>query len=252
MNEKYRFGQLLRAHANKELTVDDRMQLEVLAAGEPEREHAVSGFEELHRWMDSERRLTDRTNMPADPSEEADECYRRLAQATARAARQLRTKLNPLHHGGPFGRLRTAVLAPSKATLSKACMACFVMQALLSVAGAGFWSPGPPPLNPHPVDPSDWIARQPLVSVNLVLTSSDPRFSWDDVPDAHSYDVKILTADNKLVLAPSGTQACSEWRLTKEEYRVLKAHPGDLFLRVVALDRVGVGIATGECGLAVL
>ncbi len=130
-------------------------------------------------------------------------------------------------------------------------MACFVMQAFLSVAGTGFWSPGPPPLNPHPVDPSDWIARQPLVSVNLVLTSSDPRFSWDHVPGAH-YDVKILTADNKQVLAPSGTQArSSEWRLTKEEYRVLKAHPGDLFLRVVALDRVGVGIATGECGLAV-
>jgi hypothetical protein len=54
-----------------------------------------------------------------------------------------------------------------------------------------------------------------------------------------------MDTDNAVVLARAFAQAHSnEWRFTKAEYDVLKAHPGDLFLRVVARDGAGVKFGT--------
>ncbi len=251
MNDKHEFEQLLRAHANKELTVDERTQLGVLAARDPARERAVAEFEELHRWMSSESRLAVETMAPADPSEEADESYRRLAQAAARAERQLASKLlNPVHRGDRY--LPGGLQAPASgrdrrrslligAALAVATAAAVVLVAVLTSRGA-------PPLDPNTPDSRDRIGGQHLISINPVLTASDPGLSWDHVPGARSYDAKILDAGGAVVLARSEEQVRSnEWRFTKAEYDVLKAHAGSLYLRVVARDGAGVGFAsTGE------
>lgn len=256
MNDKHEFEQLLRAHANKELTVDERTQLAALAAGDPARQRAVSGFENLHRVMGAECQMVAEIMAPPDPSEEADEGYRRLAQAASRAERQLQAKLlNPLHRGGGFtgqvvpaaGHDRRRLLwIAGAAVAAVAVLTATLLTIILSNRGA-------PPLDPNRPDPNERLGGQHLISINPVLTASDPRLSWDHVAGARSYDAKILDADYSVVLARPEAQARSnEWRLTKAEYDVLKALPGDLFLRVVARDGAGVGFAsTGERRLEV-
>jgi hypothetical protein len=250
VNDKHDFEQLLRAHANKELTVDERTRLGVLAASDPARERAVGEFEELHRWMDAESHLAAETMAPANPSDEADESYRRLAQAAGRAEGQLRSKfLSPVHRGGGLSGLRAPATRHHRNRrlwIGAAVAAVAVLTATLVTIVLS--NPGAPPLNPNPPDPRDHIGGQHLISINPVLSASDPRLSWDHVPGARSYDAKILDTGNAVVLARPEAQARSnEWRFTQAEYDVLKAHPGDLFLRVVARDGTGVGFAsTGD------
>ncbi|MHC4512243.1 MAG: hypothetical protein ACYTGW_14570 [Planctomycetota bacterium] len=248
MNDYQEFEQLLQAHANKELTTDERMQLAALAKDDPERQRAVGGFRELHRFMDDERRLTAAVMVPPDPSEETDESYRRMAQAAARAEQQLGAKLmNPVHREGRFGAPRFA-FGGSASRKNRRLWFAFAAAAAAALVAALLvfdWGPDAPPLNPDQPGP-DKIGRPAnIILLNPVLTASDLRLSWRHVQGARSYDARILDTDNAVVLARAFAQARSnEWWFTKAEYDVLKTHPGDLFLRVVARDGVGVGFAT--------
>ena len=82
MNEKHQFEQLLAAYANKELTADERQRVETLAANDPERRHALAGFEQMHVWFSEERAVVAQVMAPSEPAEETDESYRRLELAS--------------------------------------------------------------------------------------------------------------------------------------------------------------------------
>ncbi|MEE9125644.1 MAG: hypothetical protein V3U11_00745 [Planctomycetota bacterium] len=248
MKQEHEFEQFLQAHANKELTTDERTQLGVLAMQDPERQLTVAEFEELHRRMDEERRLAAAVMAPADPSEETHESYRRLVQAAGRAQQQLQAELmNPTRGGerlplsGSVIRARSVLRGPRFRRLAWAMVAAaaVVVTALLVFDG------GAPALNPNQPG-ADKIGRPGnIILLNPIMTPENRRLSWIHAQGARSYDAQILDAQNAVVLArPQADARSNEWRLTKAQYDLLKAHPGDLFLRVVARDGAGVGFGT--------
>lgn len=246
MKNNQEFEQLLVAHANKELTREERRRLEDLVAEEPSRRDTLVGFHELHDLLDEERALAARVMTPSEPAEETDESYRRLCQAAARAEQQLRVKLlNPVHREGrkvptiddPAGGRRRLVLWLGAAA------AAAVLVAILSLV----WANRGPDLMGGAPGNKELGPRIPIV-VEPALSQESRAVSWHDVAGARTYTARILDADNKVVLErPGSRQGSTEWQLTEEQYQALKAHEGPLYLQVVARDSARIPLAsTGD------
>ncbi len=175
MKQKHEFEQFLQAHANKELTTDERTQLGVLAMQDPERQLTVAEFEELHRRMDEERRLAAAVMAPADPSEETDESYRRLVRAAGRAQQQLQAELmNPTRGGERLPLSGSVLRGPRFRRLAWAMVAAaaVVVTALLVFDG------GAPALNPNQPG-ADKIGRPGnIILLNPIMTPENRRLSW--------------------------------------------------------------------------
>jgi hypothetical protein len=242
VKQEHEFEQFLQAHANRELTTHERAQLEVLAMQDPERQTAVAEFEEVHRWIDEERRLTAAVMAPAEPSEEVDEGYGRLVRAASSAQHQLQVELmNPTRGGDLLSAPRSLFRdrRSRRMVWAVAAAAAIVLSALL------IFNRGGPALNPSQPGPDHIGQPGSIILLNPILTPENRRLSWIHAQGARAYDASILDAQNAVILArPQADARSNEWRLTKAQYDLLKAHSGDLFLRVVARDGAGVGFGT--------
>ena len=84
------FDRLMTGYGNRELSSQDRRQLDQLAAGDSERSREVREVGVLHAILDREHQLMSEAMAPPEPREEADEVFQALNRRAARAEQELR------------------------------------------------------------------------------------------------------------------------------------------------------------------
>lgn len=230
------FEQLLVLYTNRELTDAQRQRLDALAAS-PQHAAALEAVRTLHDWFDDERRLQQAVSAPVELREEQDVTWQRIAQSAALAEEELRVRLMtaadlPIV---PLPRRRGQLLL-----FVAAAAAVLIVSLLLLRSGT------PPELIPgqpedHRLGGTSRILMVPEIS------SRSPGFSWHGVPGARRYDVSVHDRSDTVVLQrPAEFAAATTWDLTEAEFSTLRAHSGQLLLRVIARD--GVGLIVGTTG----
>jgi hypothetical protein len=227
------FEQLLIGHGNAVLTAEETRRLRELAAARPGWAAEVRAIDAIHARFADERRLFDAVARPVEAREEADEGYRRLLRAGARAEDELRHRL--LHEPTV-----TSIPAPRWRRRLSWLVAAAAAAAILWFLPRG--DVPPPMLDRRPDDTR--LGGSAIVFMPQI--SRDARsFAWHQVVGASAYDASIVDAAGAVLLERSADQrSSSRWDLTPDEFDRLRGHPGGLFLRVVALDRAGVRISS--------
>ena len=253
--EDHEFAQLIRAHANRELTGVEEDRLAELGAGHPSRAEEARQVGAVHGLLDQERQLSELVAAPVEPREEADEGFQRLQGRAAEAERSLRARL--LHAVRP---LQAAVRRTGfrGAPWTLASVAAALMVGLLVFRGGG----EPPALLPQTPGPEtlggpiqrDLISQVSLISLTAEIDADNRTISWLPVSGARPYAVVVEDRSGNLVLQRAGEDARSNrWDLTGAQFQILQQQGGDpLLLRVVALDGAGITVGTtGDLPLAI-
>ncbi len=240
---------LLAAHANRELTEAEAVRLRELVetAGE-ECASSVAAIDDLHARFASERALRQQLVVAGETDEEAaDEGYRRLLGAAARAEQGLRAELrHPV----------TVVDVRSRAGLGRVWIGVAVAAVVLLAAGL-WWSSGPGMGRPGllPGAPADRIlGTVSKILLNTELHAADAVFRWHATVGASRYDVCIEDLEGRTLLRrPVDLERSLSWNLSDLEFAQLsevaakKSSPGaGLLLRIIASD--GAGVVVGSSG----
>lgn len=239
VHDNREFEQLFAAYSNGELTKAECSRLYDLAGQDVGRRGALAEMEAVHELLKVEVRMRKTVQRPAEPAEEADESYRRLAAAAARAQAKLRANLEQatMIQTMPLGDIQKRSAVRTWGMVLAA--AALVVVSVLVGMGMGQTS-GLDGSNP------DNKVLGYSISMRTVLTVDDPRFSWDPVEDATRYDASILDhSGTEVVLRPTvdiRVRRATEWTLSSAGLEVLRKH-GELFLRVVATDKRGEVLA---------
>lgn len=242
-SDQERFEVLLRGHAVMHLTASEREQLQALAAADPARRRMVTDFDRLHTDLARERALFATVASPADPVEEADEGFARLAAASASAEDELRGRL--LHTPN------VRVLRPHRRLARIGVVIAALAAAAVIATKLGVFS-GPPALQQG--TPRDERAGSVVAHIMIAphVSMVDRSLSWSVVWHAQTYEVAVLDAVGNVVLQRAPEQARStRWELTTEQIDDLRVRP-ELRLRVRAFDGSGLLVgATGDLPLQV-
>jgi hypothetical protein len=235
------FAALLRAHANRELTAEERARLDVLAAAGPERWQEVDDVTLVHGLFDAEQELRSEILRPVESREEADPVYQGLLRRAARAEADLRRQSLPQAAPGPL------LQAPRAQRWLRIAAAAAVLLGLVTwyvLRGAG----GAPELIPGSPG-RETLGGQRVVVVQPALTVAEPAIAWFAIPGAASYDVELIgrVQDVDRVLfqqrsIPAHVLRCDFPRAQLPEL----AQASDLRVRITA--RAGDGVALASSG----
>ncbi len=196
----------------------------------------ASEFAEVERLFAAERALFARASAPVDPREEADPTFARLRWRAARSEQALREGAVGTGTGAVAlrARQRWRWLGGAIAAAAVVAVALFALR------------PGRP-------DDRTLGRALGIVLLDQQVSAQSPRISWQAVPGAQSYDAVIVDRHDRAVLtrAPALARGTT-WELAPGEIERLRALPGALRLRVVALDGAGIEVGTsGDRALSV-
>jgi len=242
VHDNREFEQLFAACSNGELTREERLRLQDLAGQDVGRRGALAEMETVRELLDIESSMRKAIRRPADPAEEADEGYQRLASAAARAETGLRANLEQSKILETLAPPRGPVKrAPSRAWGITLAAAAAVLVGILIGMGAGH-SSGLDSATPD----IDKVLGVADIDVTTVLTAESPRLSWASPADAVRYDALIVDEAGVVVLTRPSTdlrvQRSTLWTLSSEEFTALREHK-NLFLEVIARDKQGEEVA---------
>ena len=242
MHDNREFEQLFAACSNGELTKEERLRLQDLAGQDVGRRGALAEMEAVRELLDIESSMRKAVRRPADPAEEADEGYQRLASAAARAEAGLRASFEQSKVMETLAPSRGSVKrGPSKVWGVALATAAAVLVGILIGMGAG-QSSG---LDSSRPDDSKVLGLADI-DVTTALSAESPRLSWAAPADAVRYDAVIVDEAGAVVLTRPATdlqvQRSTFWTLGAAEFSALREHKA-LFLEVIAKDKRGEEVA---------
>jgi hypothetical protein len=242
VHDNREFEQLFAAFTNADVTGDERARLHELAGQDVGRRGAIAEVEAIHELLAVEASMRDEIMRPVEPAEEADESFRRMAKAAARAGEKMRAQmLHPTNIRTFEHPSRGTAPARSRVWLYSAAVAAVLMIAvavgmLMNQSTAPGLSTG---LSPDSVlGAGAEIGTGAEIDVTTSITEDSPELIWSEVKGAASYEVSILDADNVVVLRRAEGRRFIQWKLNSD-MTMLRAHEGDLFVTVVARNRAG-------------
>lgn len=236
VHDNREFGQLFAAFTNADVTGDERARLKELAGQDVGRRGAIAEVEAMHELLAVEASLRDEIMRPVEPREEADESFRRMAKAAARASEKMRANMlhpttirtfAPPASGTASGRQRVWLYTAGVAAV---LMIAVAVGMLLSESAAPGLSTGRPP--------NRVLGGAVAIDVTTRITEDSPELSWFEVKGAASYEVSILDVDDVVVLRRAEGGTFIHWNLASD-MTMLRAHSGELFVTVVARNRAG-------------
>ena len=232
------FEQLFAAYTNGVLTQDERQRLYELAGRDVGRRGALAEVEAVHELIGVEKKMRTRVMQPSEPAEEADESYRRLAKAAARAEQKLRDNmLLPTTIDVP----RTPVPHTPAGAAGSRRVIYFAAAAVLVIAAALFFAlnhDSAPRLDGD--KPTKAVLGVRGIQTLTTVTADSPELSWGRIEYARTYEASVLDANGRAVLRrAAGLSRFTHWQLSDQDLSTMRQHEGDLYLRVVGRDENG-------------
>lgn len=227
-NDNREFEQLFAAFSNADVTTDERERMHALASGDLARRGAVAEVEALHELVAAERSLRAVTMRPVEPVEEADESYRRIAAAAARAGETLRAQM--LHPSPEVQQVTAEVETPRFGWALR--VAALAAVALIAVAVGMLLGDDRPPMSTG--TPADKVLGGGAIQVTTRIDLAAPELSWTEVDGAASYEVSIFDSRGAVVLRRAEGRRFTRWPLTATDLGLLTARMGQLSIEVIA------------------